>query len=375
MRSCRHRELALGLLLTLALATVGVMAVAGPLNPPAGAVSPTYKTLTEVEPRIAINATNTPGGANSVYKIAQRGSYYLTGNITVPTNSYAIEITASDVSIDLNGFSVSTATSSLSGIYSTGTNCTLRNGTVRGFGGNGLDLNVLAAKVEGVTVDSCGNVGIRVGPRSVVNKCTAQTNTLHGIYADAGSRISDCTSSQNGIVGIYISSGGFAENCVSYANTGDGFSTSDGAVIRDCTAYFNGGNGFGVSWGITITGCTSHSNAGHGFSFGSHCDIENNSARSNGTSPSIVGAGFYSASGNTASTVRNNCARQNEIGFKIDGANTLLAGNSASSNSTSNYQIVAGNRVAQIVLLTTNAAINGNSGGTVVSSPDANFAF
>ncbi|MFO0835570.1 MAG: right-handed parallel beta-helix repeat-containing protein [Phycisphaerales bacterium] len=359
----------------LALAAGAGLLIAGPLNPPGGAVSSSYKTLTEVEPRIAINATNTPGGANSVYKITQRGSYYLTGNITVPTNSYAIEITANDVTIDLNGFSVSTAISSLSGIYSTGTNCTIRNGTVRGFAGSGVDFNAAGANVENVTVDSCGSSGIRVGVRSFVSQCLTQNNTLYGIYADSGSRIRGCTSSQSGVVGIYISSGSFAESCISYSNTGDGFSTSDGAVIRDCTAYYNGGNGFGVSWGITITGCTSHSNAGHGFSFGSYCDIENNSARGNGSSPSSVGAGFYSASGNTASTVRNNCARQNEIGFKIDGTNSLLAGNSASASSTSNYQIVAGNRVAQVVLLATNAAINGNSGGTVVSSPDANFAY
>jgi hypothetical protein len=49
-----------------------MIAIAGPLNPPSGAVSSTYKTLSEVEPRIAINATNTPGDADSVYKITQR---------------------------------------------------------------------------------------------------------------------------------------------------------------------------------------------------------------------------------------------------------------------------------------------------------------
>ena len=125
----------------LAMAAAATLLVAGPLNPPGGAVASTYKTLTEVEPRIAINATNTPGGANSLYKITQPGSYYLTGNITVPNNSYAIEIAASNVTIDLNGFVVGTAISVLNGVYSTATNTTLRNGVVRGFAGHGVDLS------------------------------------------------------------------------------------------------------------------------------------------------------------------------------------------------------------------------------------------
>ncbi|MCH8150310.1 MAG: hypothetical protein IH987_20420, partial [Planctomycetes bacterium] len=51
----------------LVAATVGgiIWVSAGNLNPPSGPVTPTMKTLTEVEPRIAINATNTPGDASS----------------------------------------------------------------------------------------------------------------------------------------------------------------------------------------------------------------------------------------------------------------------------------------------------------------------
>jgi len=60
--------------LTIVIA-IGYFATAGDLNPPAGAVSGTMKTLVDVEPRIAINATNTPGDADSLFRIAQRGSY------------------------------------------------------------------------------------------------------------------------------------------------------------------------------------------------------------------------------------------------------------------------------------------------------------
>jgi hypothetical protein len=55
--------------------------IAGPLAPPPGPIASSYKTLSEVEPRTAVNATNTPGDAGCVYRISQHGSYYLTGNI------------------------------------------------------------------------------------------------------------------------------------------------------------------------------------------------------------------------------------------------------------------------------------------------------
>ena len=39
------------------------------------------KTLDQVEARIIVNATNTPGDGTNSYIISAPGSYYLTGNI------------------------------------------------------------------------------------------------------------------------------------------------------------------------------------------------------------------------------------------------------------------------------------------------------
>ena len=46
--------------LAAGLALAAGAALAGPLNPPSGPVTSTYKTLTEVEPRVPVSATNTP---------------------------------------------------------------------------------------------------------------------------------------------------------------------------------------------------------------------------------------------------------------------------------------------------------------------------
>ena len=58
-------------------AMLATIVLAGPLTPPAGPVAPTPGP----EPRIPINATNTPGDADSLFRITQPGSYYLTGNL------------------------------------------------------------------------------------------------------------------------------------------------------------------------------------------------------------------------------------------------------------------------------------------------------
>src|SRR4029079_14214982 len=91
------------LLAVLAIAAISALLAQGPLTPP-GAPAPTMKTLDEVEPRIAVNSTNTPGDADSLDKITQPGSYYLTGNITGVFGKMGIEIAANGVTIDLMGF-------------------------------------------------------------------------------------------------------------------------------------------------------------------------------------------------------------------------------------------------------------------------------
>src|SRR5262245_16845588 len=126
----------------VAVAGAGVVAwvSAGPLNPPLGGVAGTYKTLTEVEPRTAISPANTPGDADSVYRIAQPGSYYLTGNITGVTGKAGIEIAANNVTLDLGGFTLSGVSGALSGVTapSIQTNITIRGGIIAGWPQSGV---------------------------------------------------------------------------------------------------------------------------------------------------------------------------------------------------------------------------------------------
>ena len=117
------------------MAGAAALSVAGPLNPPAGPVAPTFKTLGEVEPRIAVNAANTPGDGNSLFRITQRGSYYLTGDITGVPGKFAITIASDNVTLDLGGFTLAGGAMGVyvdapAGAYRS--NVTVRNGSITG---------------------------------------------------------------------------------------------------------------------------------------------------------------------------------------------------------------------------------------------------
>ncbi len=59
----------------LAVLGAGTLLYAVPLTPPAGPAASSNKTLQEIELRIAINATNTPGDADSTDRITEPASY------------------------------------------------------------------------------------------------------------------------------------------------------------------------------------------------------------------------------------------------------------------------------------------------------------
>lgn len=76
----------------------------GPLTPP-GAPAATMKTLDQVEARTVVNAVNTPTDGASAFAITQPGSYCPTGNLTVLSGN-TTGISASAVTLDLNGFTI-----------------------------------------------------------------------------------------------------------------------------------------------------------------------------------------------------------------------------------------------------------------------------
>lgn len=381
--------------LLFALGVLTAIVLAGPLDPPSGQVSPTYKTLTDVEPRNAISATSTPGDANSIFRITQSGSYYLTGNVLGQAGKHGIEVAISNVTIDLNGFSLNTFAVGLDGISTDDvdrTNVTVRNGKVTGWTGVGVRLMGTAHTVENVNVTVCGGHGIFVGTSCAIRGCQSNGNSVVGILAGQSSIITDCTASNNNSHGFSISESTIS-NCSAIGNGWRGINAGSGCIITACTATQSIGEGFLMGSGSTATNCLASDNVTTGFSMAGECMLLSSSARLNGShgilcsSSCLIRGNTSTRNGTTAegagirtsgslNRIEDNTCSDNDRGIWGSGSPSVFIGNTCSSNSIANYTIAAGNRVGVIVVPPASGAIDGNGGaaGMGTTDPWANFA-
>jgi hypothetical protein len=361
---------------------------AGPLNPPAGPVAPTLKPLTEIEPRIAVNATNTPGDplgdlSPSVFKITQPGSYYLTGNITGVSGMHGIELAASNVTIDLNGFALLGVPGSLAGIFrvtSASDAFVIRNGTVASWGGRGLDLGFASpstnrgAIIESVISTQNVGVGFRVPDGAVLIGCVATRNGDNGIAFGNAAAVRDCVSEGNAGDGFTSGFGATFDNCHARANTGNGFSSTGPCAFTNCSATNQTLDGF-VTNRSNVVGCKTAFNSGVGFrasaSLVQSCMAIGNSAGGmvGSTGNSFV---YCLVSGGTVGidiTAAGNRVDSNNVsgattGIRATGTGNFIVRNSVTGGTT--YNIVAGNSAGPVV----NAA-----GMATLTNPMANFSY
>ncbi|MEL6329075.1 MAG: hypothetical protein AAFR38_05400 [Planctomycetota bacterium] len=89
-------------IIAASLFVVPGLASAQNLQPPAGVPGETGRFGVATE----INADNTPGDANSSFKIRASGSYYLSRDVLVQPGFVGIEIAADSVTIDMNGYTI-----------------------------------------------------------------------------------------------------------------------------------------------------------------------------------------------------------------------------------------------------------------------------
>jgi len=316
------------------LGGAGIIAVAGPLSPPAGVVASTHKTLTDVEPRTAVSAASTPGDADSAFRISQPGSYYLIGNVMGTAGRHGIEIDASGVTLDLNGFAVIGVAGSFSGVRATAgaaADVRVMNGTVAGWGGNGVDLTVTrGASVLEVTARACAGDGIGVGLNASLRGCVARGAGGDGISSSTGGSIVGCVASECGDDGIVVGPGSAASGCSSSQNGGDGITAGAGSTLSECAAYFNAGTGIRSSGRSVVTACVASSNTVTGISvltsLVSRCVANNNG---------LDGI----ASGSHGTLLDNQCAGNGPstttgVGIRITGQGCRVEGNTLQANDT-----------------------------------------
>jgi parallel beta-helix repeat protein len=350
-------------------------ASAGPLTPPAGPVAPTHKTLTEVEPRTPISAATTPGDADSVFKITQSGSYYLTGNVTLMAGKRGIEVGAPFVTIDLNGFTitgvigfglegVSTAFVSLSSI-------TVTNGVVNAVGATGIHLDGSNHRVSGVTARFCGAHGVSVGDNSIVDSCIVSDNADRGIDGGDNCLFSDSVANDNAQIGFRADAGSTIARCVAGRN-GTGISTTDGCLIVECTSHDNTAVGIIASTACTVADCLSRFNVMEGIRCTNGCVISRNTCVNNGNGG--IGAGIEVFGFDNR--IEGNTCTGADRGISVNAGGNIIIRNTCSNNA-SNWFVVAGNVCLVVNAATTGANFSGDSGGAAPGSadPSANFTY
>ena len=355
-------------------------AQAGNLEPSAPPDS-TMKTLDEVEPRTPIHSADLP------LTISQSGSYYIAENITFSTvDTNGITITASNVTIDLCGFTIQgpntgTAGAAIASDSQAIENITILNGTITGWHrginlmgkvshlqniklSSSLNGGIYAsdnAHIEGCSANHCGLYGIRIGAKgSVINctcannsyapmtiemangietgdtctisKCVVSNNGNYGIYAGNHCVIENCTANSNGSAGISALANAVISKCASNDNeyyngmfwSGDGIKIYNGGVVKDCTASGNKCNGIYASSDGVITNCTVYDNKINGIN-ATRCRINNCTASENDNS------GIYASLG---CSIYGNDLASNNIGIYLSNVGNTVRDNHFFVNTT-----------------------------------------
>ncbi|HYD00473.1 MAG TPA: right-handed parallel beta-helix repeat-containing protein [Phycisphaerales bacterium] len=368
------------LFLPLVTLCLGPSAGAGPLNPPTGAITSTAKPLAEIEPRTAISAANTPGDADSLFRITQPGSYYLTGNVNGVAGKVGIEIAASGVTLDLNGFELLGVPGSLSGTRPGAniSNVTIKNGSARNWGEVGVSLavfQVTGARIESVHASGNGGAGIFSGDGCVVTGCAASANAASGIATGAACVVSGCVAYSNAGTGINASGGCHVVDCTSYSNAGTGISVGSGGTVSRCTVLASGTYGIGTSSSCTVEGCTVRGSAQDGIRCaGSGSVIRDNVCAVNGSGGE--GAGIVVVS--VENKIEGNHCSNNDRGIDVQVAGNFIVRNTCSDN-TVQWVIVANNVYGPIINRSApaSAAVNGPAAASTLGStdPHANFTY
>lgn len=312
----------------------------GTLTPP-GAPSPTMKTLDQIEPRTRVPSLP--------FTISAPGSYYLTTNLVGVSGNSGITISSGNVTLDLNGFSLTGVPGSLSAIIFSAaqTNVTIRNGSMSGWGADGVNASSGPYTSRNLVCENLtiyGNTGSGIRGLGLVRSCLCSSNQLIGIY-NSGGLVEGCEANYNKNVGILMANG----------------------TVRDCRAINNASHGIVVQPG-TVTGSWVENNGHSGIYVNfPNSKVIGNTCNGNNTIASASDAGIYVNDTNNR-IEDNHVAGSGLAGIKVDNVynGNIVIKNSVSGNGANNY-VMPGSQIVGPLISTFGTITNAN--------PWANFSY
>jgi hypothetical protein len=217
-------------ILLVAILAVGIGIVAmlaagvrgGPLDPPGAPAS--------------TDGVRQPGTPISSlpYAITQPGRYYVTRNLS--SSGTAITVAASDVVVDLGGFTIDGQGSNGNGVYDLGqsnTNVSVEHGTIRGF--------VFTVMLSATTYGHISDVHV-ISPNGI------------GIETQVQGVLEDCEVSGGGAgAGVNLAPGSVMRRCYIHDLAGAGVSAHADSVVEDSVIDFAGTRGVSVPDGTGVT--------------------------------------------------------------------------------------------------------------------------
>ena len=307
--------------------------------------------------RAEINMAAVAAAGGFPYAISQPGSYVLNGDLRVPDeNTTAIEITADDVTLDLNGFSISgvvectsTATDTTCSSFGSGfgieilsANVAVRNGTVRGTGRHGIGGETLGLRIERVRAVSNSGCGLRLGQDALISDSEASRNGACGLGTSfenndtPANLFTGSTAADNGATGIRSASFTVFVGNTAANNHLRGIKVSSASVVRDNTSSSSVDVGVRAEFGSVISGNALRQNGQAGISCQDGSTVRDNTVETSGRAG--TDAGFSVGLG---STVLGNASRLNTgIGF-VMGTTSGYGDNVASDNTVASYSAPA----------------------------------
>jgi len=214
---------------------------------------PVFAGTKNPDETVLINQGSVLDAGGFPLKITTPGNYKLVGNLVVPANTSGILIQSNDVTLDLNGFSITGAfvcdnqgdhcspqptrevsgVEAIAGVVGNIFGVTIKNGHVRGFS---RGISTFGGVVEEITAQSNFIAGISAFD-AVVRRNDASRN--HG----AGIACADCVVSEN----------------IADSNHGNGFIMVFGGVFGSNSTQ----NSLGADVGVEVTSQNNNSCSGH----------------------------------------------------------------------------------------------------------------